>query len=87
MKMATVTMTMEEYLQLLNGLSSEMMSDGSEMVQVQEEPKPKRRTTAYQRRYRANFRKIQSEYKLKNGNWKKNGFKRAVQAAHRMSKK
>ena len=85
--MATVTMTMEEYLQLLNGLSSEMMSNGSEMVQVQEEPKPKRRTTAYQRRYRANFRKIEADYKLKNGNWKKNGFKRAVKEAHRLSKK
>ena len=42
--MATVTMTMEEYLQLLNGLSSDMSLDP---VQVQPEPKPKRRTSAY----------------------------------------
>ena len=81
--MATVTMTMEEYLQLLNGLSSEMPM---EQVQVQPEPKPKKKT-AYQKRYERNFRKIQGEYKKKNGEWKKNGFKRAVQAAHRMSKK
>ena len=85
--MATVTMTMEEYLQLLNGLSSEMMSPAGEMVQVQEEPKPKRRTSAYQRRYKANFKKIAPRFKLKSGKWKKNGFKMAVKMAHKMSKK
>lgn len=82
--MATVTMTMEEYLQLLNGLSSEMpMSMDPEPVQT----KPKRRSTAYQRRYKANFKKIASQYKLKSGKWKKNGFKMAVRQAHKMSKK
>ena len=85
--MATVTMTMEEYLQLLNGLSSEMMSPSAEIVQVQEEPKPKRRKSAYQRRYKANFKKIAPRFKLKSGNWKKGGFKRAVKEAHRLSKK
>lgn len=81
--MATVTMTMEEYLNLVNGLTSEMpMSIDPEPVQT----KPKKKT-AYQKRYERNFRKIQGEYKKKNGEWKKNGFKRAVQAAHRMSKK
>jgi len=85
MKMATVTMTMEEYLQLLNGLSSDMSID---QEVVQEEPKPKKKKmSAYTRRYKANFAKIEDNYKLKNGNWKKNGFKRAVQEAHRMSKK
>ena len=84
MNMATVTMTMEEYLQLLNGLSSEMpMSMDPEPVQT----KPKRRSTAYQRRYKANFKKIASQYKLKSGKWKKNGFKMAVRQAHKMSKK
>ena len=85
--MATVTMTMEEYLQLLNGLSSEMMSPAGEMVQVQEEPKPKRRKSAYQRRYKANFKKIAPQFKLKSGKWKKNGFRSAVKMAHKMSKK
>ena len=82
--MATVTMTMEEYLQLINGLNSEMPMD---QVQVQAEPKPKRRTTAYQRRYKANFKKIAPRFKLKSGKWKKNGFKMAVKMAHKMSKK
>jgi len=81
--MATVTMTMEEYLQLISGLSSEMPMD---MVQVQDEPKPKKKT-AYQKRYERNFRKIENDYKLKSGKWKKNGFKMAVKMAHKMSKK
>ena len=84
MKMATVTMTMEEYLQLINGLSSEMPMD---QVQVQAEPKPKRRATAYQRRYKAAFKKIAPKYKLKSGRWKKGGFRSAVREAHKMAKK
>ena len=82
--MATVTMTMEEYLQLLNGLNSDMtMEIDQEPVQT----KPKRKTTAYQRRYKANFKKISDRFKLKSGKWKKNGFKMAVKMAHKMSKK
>ena len=82
--MATVTMTMEEYLNLVNGLSSEMpMSMDQEPVQT----KPKRKMTAYQRRYKSNFRKIAPDYQKKDGSWRKGGFKRAVQEAHRLSKK
>jgi len=84
MKMATVTMTMEEYLQLLNGLSSDMA------IPIDQEPvetKPKKKTTAYQRRYKANFKKVSDRFKLKSGKWKKNGFKNAVKMAHKMSKK
>ena len=82
--MAEVRMTMEEYLQLINGLTSDM---GSSSTEEMPEPKPKRRATAYQRRYKANFKKIANQFKLKNGNWKKNGFKMAVKMAHKMSKK
>lgn len=82
--MATVTMTMEEYLQLLNGLNSDVMMDSP----IIEETKPMRRkTSAYQRRYKANFKKIASRFKLKSGKWKKNGFRNAVRMAHKMSKK
>ena len=47
----------------------------------------KRKATAYQKRYGAAFRKIASKYKPKPGKWKKDGFKRAQRAAHRMAKK
>lgn len=85
--MATVTMTMEEYLQLLNGLSSDMSMSAAADMPEPGQTKPKRRTTAYQRRYKANFKKIAPRFKLKSGKWKKNGFKEAVKLAHKMSKK
>ena len=85
--MAEVRMTMEEYLQLINGLTSDMGSSSSAASDMPE-PKPKKkRKTAYQRRYEKNFKKIENEYKLKSGKWKKNGFKMAVKMAHKMSKK
>jgi len=82
--MPTVTMTMEEYLQLINGLSSEILVDSID------EPIPmpkKKKLSAYSRRYKANFKKVASRFKLKSGKWKKNGFKSAVKLAHKMSKK
>jgi hypothetical protein len=39
--------------------------------------------TAYQKRYRKAFSSVSSKYKLKNGKWKKGGFKAAVKAAHK----
>ncbi len=85
--MATLTMTMEEYLQLLNGLSSDMSMSAAADMPEPVQTKPKRRTTAYQRRYKANFKKIAPRFKLKSGKWKKGGFKSAVKMAHKMSKK
>lgn len=85
--MAEVRMTMEEYLQLINGLTSDMGSS-SPAVADMPEPKPKKKKmTAYQRRYQKNFKSIENDYKLKSGKWKKNGFKMAVKMAHKMSKK
>ena len=85
--MAEVTMTMEEYLQLINGLSSEMPSREIDGMQSAVSIPKKRKTTAYQRRYKANFKKIAPRFKLKSGKWKKNGFRSAVRLAHKMSKK
>lgn len=82
--MVDVRMTMDEYLSLLNGISMdsepEVPSDNQGM------PK-KKKSSAYSRRYKANFRKIAPRFKLKSGKWKKNGFKSAVKLAHKMSKK
>lgn len=47
----------------------------------------KRKLSAYNRRYRAAFKKVAPRYKLKNGNWKSNGFRSAVRAAHKEAKK
>ena len=82
--MVDVRMTMDEYLTLLGGIP--MDSAPSSILEDAPMPK-KKKMSAYTRRYKANFKKIEDNYKLKNGNWKKNGFKRAVTEAHRMSKK
>ena len=43
----------------------------------------KRKVTDYQRKYKKAFKEIAPKYKLKNGKWKKGGFKAAVKAAHK----
>lgn len=53
-------------------------------VEVSRAPK-KRKVSAYNRAYKAAFKRVSPRYKLKNGKWKKNGFKAAVRAAHKMA--
>jgi hypothetical protein len=81
--MVDVTMSMDEYLSLLGGLTQDSMPSAPSDNQVI--PK-KKRSSAYSRKYKANFKKISSRYKLKSGKWKKNGFKNAVKEAHRLSR-
>ena len=76
-------MTMDEYLTLLGGIP--MDSGSSEILEDAPMPK-KKRSSAYSRRYKANFRKVAPRFKLKNGKWKKNGFRSAVKLAHKMSR-
>jgi len=81
-------LTPDEYMAIIRLIQSERESEGSSLSDRKDmasKPK-KRRKTAYQRRYEKNFKSIQDDYKLKNGNWKKNGFRRAVMAAHKLSK-
>ena len=49
--------------------------------------KTKRKVSAASKRYGRAFKEIAPTYKLKNGSWKKNGFRNAVRAAHKMAKK
>lgn len=57
-----------------------------EAVAVEDTPKPRKKTTAYQRKYKKAFAKVKPKHMNKNGTWKKGGFKAAVKAAHRMCK-
>ena len=43
----------------------------------------KNRPTAYQKKYKAAFKSLAPKYKLKNGKWKKGGFRACVKAAHK----
>ena len=88
--MAEVRMTMEEYLELLRSMQPMETVSVDEAIRRERfysPPEKKKKKTAYQKRYEKNFKKIENKYKLKSGKWKKNGFKRAVKEAHRMSKK
>jgi len=49
--------------------------------------KAKRKASAYSRKYKTAFKQVSSQFKNKNGTWKKGGFKRAVKAAHKAVKK
>jgi hypothetical protein len=47
--------------------------------------KVKKKVSAYNRKYKAAFKKVAPRYKLKSGKWKTGGFKRAVREAHRIA--
>lgn len=55
-------------------------------VEAAKAPKGKK-LTAYQRRYKAAFKRIAPRYKKKNGEWKADGFRKAVKLAHKEAKK
>ncbi len=80
-------LTVEEYMALRRLIDSERESEGSSLGSPKEVPKPKRRKSAYSRKYKSAFKKIAPRYKLKSGKWKKGGFKAAVKAAHKAVKK
>ena len=50
-------------------------------------PKPKRKASPANKKYGAAFRKVSPRFKTKSGKWKKNGFKNAVKAAHKLAKR
>lgn len=49
--------------------------------------KKKRAPSAYSKRYGRHFKQLAPKYKKKNGQWKKDGFKRCAAAARRKAKK
>lgn len=49
--------------------------------------KPKRKASASNKKYGRAFKKVAPRFKKKNGEWKKDGFKRAVRAAHKEAKR
>lgn len=51
-----------------------------------DQPAAKKKMTAYQRRYKAAFKKVKGKHKKKDGTWKKGGFRAAVRAAHLMAR-
>lgn len=60
--------------------------EGSATGAVEAGKAKKRKTSAYAREYKRAFKRTAPKYKLKNGSWKKDGFKRAVREAHRITR-
>lgn len=54
-----------------------------ETMAVEDTPVRKKRKTPRQVAYAKAFKRLAPKYKLKNGKWKKDGFKNCVRAAHR----
>jgi hypothetical protein len=56
-----------------------------------EKPEPMgkkvRKASAYSKKYGRAFKKVSKKYKKKSGGWKKDGFKRAQKAAHKLAKR
>jgi hypothetical protein len=48
--------------------------------------KTKRKASKYAVKYGRAFKKVSKQYLKKNGGWKKNGFKNAQKAAHKLAK-
>ena len=59
-----------------------MLEGDFEAHQTHVAPRKRKKPNAYQKKYKAAFKQIAPKYKLKNGKWKKGGFKAAVKAAH-----
>lgn len=85
--MADVTMSLEEYESLramaLNGSCANCSMNHGD--QGDASPKPKRKPSAYNKRFSKAFKKVQGKYKKKNGGWLKDGFKRAQREAHKIA--
>jgi hypothetical protein len=53
---------------------------------LKEKAKPKRKPSARNIQYSKNWKKVESQFKKKNGSWKKNGFKNCAKKANAMCK-
>lgn len=86
--MAEVSMSLEEYESLRSmALNGSCMNCEAGQISSEPMPKPKRKRSAYNRRYAAAFKKVQSRFKKKNGGWMKDGFKRAQREAHKIARR
>jgi hypothetical protein len=58
-----------------------------EAAETKIEKKVKRKASAYSKKYGKAFKKVAKKYKKKSGAWKKDGFRLAQKAAHKMAKR
>jgi len=85
--MGTVTLTTDEYADLLRLQSSERESEGAKLATRRRGRRRSRKASAYSKRYGAAFKRIAPKNKKKNGGWKAGGFARTQKAAHKEAKR
>lgn len=88
--MAKVELSLEEY-EALKGMAHDNScincSGPTKVTAVTSTTKPKRKASASNRKYAAAFKKVKGRFMKKNGGWKKNGFRNAARAAHKLARK
>jgi len=63
------------------------MTQNMDIEAVSDTDKPRKaKPTPYNRAYSKAFRDVQSTYKTKSGSWKRDGYKKAVKAAHKLAR-
>ncbi len=77
--MAEVTLTLEEYEALREMAMGSTPAIVDTPIEVATKP---RKASAYSKKYGAAFKRLSPQFKKVNGDWKKNGFRNAVRAAH-----
>jgi len=86
--MAEVTLSLEEYEALRSMAHDNSCINCSGSTEAPgPSVKPKRKVSSSNRKYAAAFKKVKGRFMKKNGGWKKNGFKNAARAAHKLAKK
>ena len=87
--MACATCNLIKGILLAQGVNPVIAEAAMPLVQVAEDKVVKvvkRKASAYSKKYAAAFKKEATRFKTKSGSWKKNGFKNAQKAAHKLAK-
>jgi hypothetical protein len=89
--MGHVTLSTEEYLELLGTASPTPKSSSRQHTSTaRSTPKKKAKKmskSGYHAKYGRAFKSLSPKFKKKNGSWKKDGFKRCAAAARKVAKK
>jgi len=79
--------SIDDVIRLLEAAKSTGSSKPTRKRSPGKATKAKRAPSAYSKRYGKHFKKLAPKYKKKNGQWKKDGFKRCAAAARKAAKK
>ena len=79
--------SIEDVIRLLEAARDHGDSQGSVATEKKSVAKPKRKPSAYSKKYAKAFKEIAPKHKKKAGGWKTGGYKRAVKQAHAKAKR